>query len=146
MGFNCGIVGLPNVGTSTLFNALTATAAASLTKATTLRGDPISTAHFHLPLRRRRPLQVRRSSKPPKQALCQQRPPLPPSSGGHPGCSSATIPFYGGMWTLPWHCRTPQPTLGLVSSNLKFFLLQTCIPLTTINRSRSRLSISPLTN
>src|SRR6266852_7802073 len=32
MGFNCGIVGLPNVGKSALFNALTATEAAEAAK------------------------------------------------------------------------------------------------------------------
>src|SRR5439155_1205877 len=42
MGFNCGIVGLPNVGKSALFNALTATQAAEATK------YPFSTREPHI--------------------------------------------------------------------------------------------------
>src|SRR5947209_7509390 len=44
MGFNCGIVGLPNVGKSTLFNALTATQAAEAANYPFCTIDPIRDA------------------------------------------------------------------------------------------------------
>ena len=48
MGFKCGIVGLPNVGKSTLFNALTETAGAQAANYPFCTIEPMPSVHPEL--------------------------------------------------------------------------------------------------